>query len=209
MKKIIIIGTGGHSKVIINILEKTNKKIYGLLDDDVTKIGKNIYNYPILGTTQDIKKYCDNYNFIIAIGNNYIRKKIAENNKNLNFISAIDPSAIIAKNIAINEGTVIMPKAIINQDSIIGKHCIINSGSIIEHDNIINDYVHLSPGTNLGGTVEIGELSHIGIGATIINNITIAPEVIIGAGAVVIRNILSKQTVVGIPATPIVRKEKI
>lgn len=200
MKEIIIIGSGGHAKVIIDILEKSNKKIYGILDDDLNKKELKVLGYSILGTTKDIEKYKQDYSFIIGIGNNAIRKKIAIENKGLNYEQAIDPSAIISKNIKIGIGTVIMPGVIINIDSKIGNHCIINTGAIIEHDNIIEDYVHISPGVSLGGTVKIGETTHVGIGSKVINNIEIKGNVKVGAGAVVINNIQENVLVIGVPA---------
>ncbi|MGX6591140.1 acetyltransferase [Cetobacterium ceti] len=199
MKEIIIIGSGGHAKVIIDILERSNKKIYGILDDDLNKKDLKVLGYSILGTTKDIEKYKQNYSFIIGIGNNAIRKKIAIENKDLNYEQAIDPSAIISKNIKIGTGTVIMPGAIINIDSKIGNHCIINTGAIIEHDNIIEDYVHISPGVSLGGTVKIGETTHVGIGSTVINNINVGKKNIIGGGTVVIRSINDNNFIVGVP----------
>ncbi|MCJ8341348.1 MAG: acetyltransferase [Cetobacterium sp.] len=200
MKEIIIIGSGGHAKVIIDILERSNKKIYGILDDDLNKKELKVLGYSILGTTKDIEQYKQNYSFIIGIGNNTIRKKIAIENKDLNYEQAIDPSAIISKNIKIGTGTVIMPGVIINIDSKIGNHCIINTGAIIEHDNIIEDYVHISPGVSLGGTVKIGETTHVGIGSKVINNIEIKGNVKVGAGAVVINNIQENILVIGVPA---------
>lgn len=200
MKEIIIIGSGGHAKVIIDILERSNKKIYGILDDDLNKKDLKVLGYSILGTTKDIEKYKQNYSFIIGIGNNAIRKKIAIENKDLNYEQAIDPSAIISKNIKIGTGTVIMPGAIINVDSKIGNHCIINTGAIIEHDNIIEDYVHISPKGVLCGGVKIGEETWIGANSVIIQGIKIKEKSIVGAGSVVVRHINKGIVVYGNPA---------
>ena len=172
-KNVIIIGAGGHAKVIADIIcENKEDNLIGFLDDDIELQGKNIYlDKKVIGTTKDIEKYKDNY-FIIGIGNNETRKKIAEK-YNLKWYRTAHPKAIFSKDIEIGEGTIIMPGAIINPGAKIGKHCIINTGAIIEHDNKIEDFVHISPNATLCGTVKVGELTHIGAGAIVKNNIEI------------------------------------
>ena len=111
--------------------------------------------------------------FIIAIGNNKIRKLIAKklNLTNENYVTLIHPTASVSPSAKIGYGSVIMAHSVINADAQIGKHTIINTGSIIEHDNQIGDFVHISPNATLTGTVKIEEGVHIGAGATIIPNI--------------------------------------
>ena len=196
MKKVIIIGAGGHAKVIADIILRNNEELLGFLDD---KIEGHILGYPVLGKVRDIEKFSSGAAFIIGIGNNHTRKKIAEIN-DVHWHTAIHPSVCIGNDVSIDKGTVIMANAIINTGTSVGKHCIINTGAIIEHDNILGDYVHVSPGTCLGGTVKVGECSHMGIGSVVKNNINIIDSCIVGAGAVVIKDIHDKGTYIGIPA---------
>lgn len=199
-KDVIIIGAGGHAKVIADIIDKSKDNIMGFIDDKEELQGKIIYkDKKVIGKTQDIVNY-QNKNFIIAIGNNSVRKNIASKYK-LNWYTAIHPNSIIANEVSIEEGTTIMAGAIINTGTKIGKHCIINTNTSIDHDNIIEDYVHISPGSTLAGTVYIKKSTWICSGVTIINNITIEENNVIGAGAVVVKDILEKNgTYVGIPA---------
>lgn len=207
-KDVVIIGAGGHAKVIADIIIKSGDNLLGFLDDNKeigTVIIKNT-NYAVIGKIEDsIKIYEKNSNvsFIIGIGNNQIRKIIAEKYNNLNYYTAIHPSAQIAMDVDIEAGTTIMASACINTSAKIGKHCIINTASIVEHDNLISDFVHLSPNVTSCGTVTIGKLSHIGAGTTIKNNINITTECIIGAGTVVVKDIEEKGTYVGLPAKKI------
>ena len=201
-KKVVIIGAGGHAKVIADIIEKSGDEIVGFLDDN-KEIGTTIINeYKVIGDlnnrfTMAVTK--ENLEFIIAIGDNKKREEISHS-PNLKFYTAIHPSAQIGLDVEIQEGTVIMANACINSSAKIGKHCIINTGAIIEHDNIIEDYVHISPNATLGGTVKIGESTHVGIGSIVKNNITICKNCTIGTGAVVIKNILEEGNYVGVPA---------
>lgn len=204
-KKVIIIGAGGHAKVIADIVNKLGDEVVGFLDDNIELQNKVIYDgKKNIGTLKDINKYKDLY-FIIGIGNNKVRKKIDEEH-NLKWYTAIHPNAVIASDVIIGEGTVVMAGTVINSSSNIGRHCIINTRVSIDHDNQICDYVHISPGATLAGTVTIKELSWVCAGATIINNITVEKNNVIGAGAVLVRNITeNNSTYVGVPAKKLLK----
>lgn len=201
-KKVVIIGAGGHAKVIADIIEKSGDEIVGFLDDN-KEIGTTIIKeYKVIGDLNNrfaMAVTKENLEFIIAIGDNRKREEISHS-PNLKFYTAIHPSTQIGLDVEIQEGTVVMANSCINSSAKIGKHCIINTGSIIEHDNIIEDCVHISPNAALGGTVKIGENTHVGIGSIVKNNITICQNCIIGAGAVVVKDILEEGTYVGVPA---------
>lgn len=197
MNEIIIVGAGGHARVIADIIKKNHDKVVGFLDDDISTPSE-IMGIPYLGTVSEIKKYSDRFYFIIGIGNNNIRKKIAESYK-VKWYTAIHSSAEIAENVTIDEGSVVMAKAVINTFARIKKHCIINTGAVIEHDNIIGSYSHISPNATLCGTVSVGECTHIGAGAVVKNNISICDKVTVGIGGIVVRNIDVEGTYIGVP----------
>lgn len=195
-EQVIVIGGGGHAKVVIDCIQSAGDTVVGILDDGLN-IDSTVLNIPVLGKTENYIKYTDK-KFIIAIGNNAVRRRIAESMK-VNWYTAVHPRAVVSQYAQIDAGTVVMPNAVINAGSSVGKHCIINTGAIVEHDNKIDDYVHLSPAASLGGTVSIGKETHVGIGASVRNNIQICGGCVIGAGAVVVKNITESGTYVGIP----------
>lgn len=205
-KEVFIIGAGGHAKVIANVINKSGDIVKGFLDDNIeieTVIIKE-KKYKVIGTFEDIVhlqlKY-PNSEFIIGIGNNELRKKIAEKyDEILNFYTAIDPNSQIALDVEIGKGSAILANACINTSAKIGKHCIINTAAIIEHDNILEDYVHVSPNATLSGTVKVGELTHIGSGAVVKNNIDICDNCVIGAGATVVKDIEKSGVYIGTPS---------
>ncbi len=191
---ITLYGASGHCKVIIDILNCNEAIIEKIIDDNPKT--KSILGISILNTKDfDLNNL---KNVILSIGNNLVRKKIA-NKLDISFSTAIHPTAIISKNVTIESGTVVMAGAIINPDTTIKKHCIINTGAIIEHDCLINNYAHISPGVSLAGNVIVGEGTHVGIGAIIIQGITIGKWVTIGAGAIIIKDIPDYAVVVGNP----------
>lgn len=196
MNKLIIIGAGGHGKVIADIAVKNGYENIGFLDDCATD---NCIGFPVVGTVADAEKFNDGQtDFIIGIGDNAARKRIAEKFE-VNWTSLVHPSAEIAFNVTLGTGTAVMAKAVVNSSAVIGNHCIINSASVVEHDNIIDNYVHISPGSVLGGNVHIGEESHIGIGAAVKNNVNICKKSLVGAGGVVVRDIEESGTYIGVP----------
>lgn len=198
-KSVVIIGAGGHGKVIADIVLNSGDLVIGFLDDGCNE--KSVCGFPVIGRISDYVKYKDNCMFVVAIGNAKIREKIVSELPDVNWYTAIHPTAVISKiSTSIGQGTVIMANAVVNPGASIGKHCIINTGAVVEHDNIIEDYVHVSVGAKIAGTVHIGKRTWIGIGATIINNVDIGDDCVIGAGAVVVRNINIKGIYIGIPA---------
>lgn len=197
MNKLIVIGAGGHGKVIADIAMRNGYQRICFVDDNVKG---DVIGFPVVGTIADIEALDDGKtDFVIGIGNNAVRKEIAQSNR-VNWVSLIHPSAQIAFNANIEEGTVVMANAAVNVCASIGRHCIINTGAVVEHDNVLQDYVHISPNAALAGTVFVGTLTHIGIGATVNNNIKICDGSVIGAGAVVTKTIEQRGTYFGVPA---------
>lgn len=196
MAKVVIIGAGGHGKVIAEAIMANGDQVVGFLDDNITG---TVFNLPVLGDikkSMELKQECS---FVIGIGDNDTRRTVAEKYP-LPWYTVIHPSASIASDVCIGEGTVIMRGVNINVSTSIGKHCIINTGAVVEHDNQIADYVHISPNATLCGTVNVTEGTHIGAGAVIKNNIIISEKCIVGAGAVVVNDINSPGIYIGIPA---------
>lgn len=206
-KRVIVIGAGGHGKVITDIIKKSGDMVIGFLDDNPA-LSDTFIGYPILGNTDTFENY-KKCQFVIAIGTAAIREKIADRLYGVKWYTAIHPSAVISDTgVSIGEGTAIMANVVVNAGTTIGKHCIINSGAIVEHDNKIEDFVHVSVGAKLAGTVHIGKRTWIGIGVSVSNNISICEDCMVGAGGVVIRNIEEAGTYVGVPVERSGIKEK-
>jgi len=212
-KKIVLIGGGGHCKVVISILKKLDSfEIVGIADN--YKTGGLISGVKVIGTDDDLKDIYKSgiHNALITVGStkdDTKRYRLFNMAKEIGykFPVIISPEAIVDESIKIVEGTVIMPGSIINIDSSIGKNCIINTGVIIEHDCKIGNHCHIAPGVHISGEANIGELSFIGIGATMLQGIKIGKNVTIGAGAVVIDDIPDNVIAVGNPAKIIKSKK--
>jgi sugar O-acyltransferase (sialic acid O-acetyltransferase NeuD family) len=182
-------GASGHAKVIIDILKSQGKKLLGLIDDNLSI--NELLGYPVYHEADNLSP------MIISIGDNKIRKKIAERLSGICFETAVHASAIVSDTCRIKEGTVVMQGGIIQSCSEIGRHCIINTGASVDHDCKVNDFVHISPHVTLCGNVTVGEGTWIGVGTTVIPGVKIGKWCIIGAGSVVTKDIPDNVLAVG------------
>ncbi|WP_096435070.1 acetyltransferase [Alteribacter populi] len=202
--KIIIIGQGGHSKVIKDmILEKDEFEIVGYLDDVYKELVFNEdFFYGPISSLQEVILYYGAVKIVIAIGDNKVRKMIAErlDLPLAHYATLIHKLAVISPSAELGCGTVVMSNAVVNADTKIGDHTIINTSAVIEHDNSVGSFVHISPNATLTGSVKVEEGVHVGAGAIIIPNIKIGAGSIIGAGATVIKDVPPCCTAVGVPA---------
>ena len=186
MNRLIIIGAGGHGKGAADIAAKIGYTDICFADDHAEG---QCLGFPILGGTACLEAWNDGAtDFVIGIGNNAVRKKIAEE-YDINWVRLVHPSAQIGLQASIGRGTVVMAGAVINACAGVGEHCIINTRAVVEHDDRIGNYVHLSPGVTLSGTVTVGECTWLGTGTSVINNVDICANVTVGVGSVVLRSI--------------------
>ena len=206
MKDILIIGGGGHAKVIASVLRK-HSDWNPIGYTDVNDFGP-LLGLPYLGTDQVITNLKNEKKLqfgVIGIGQlkKYdARKRIIQSVENygLTLPPILSENAIINENANIGSGTVVMDGVIIQPGVRVGKYSIVNTGTTIDHDCEIGDFVHIAPGVNISGDVVIGNCVLVGVGASLIQGVKIVSEVIIGAGAVVTGNIGELGTYVGVPA---------
>ncbi|MBN2383772.1 acetyltransferase [bacterium] len=210
MDAIIIVGSSGHAKVIVDIIEQEGcYRIAGFLEKEQSKIIQS-FGYQVLGQESNLPQLVQQYDLkgiIVAIGDNYIRSRVASQIETITpllpFITAIHPRASIARNVTIAAGSVIMAGVSINPDCSIGKHCILNTNSSLDHDSVMCDFSSLGPGVTTGGNCIIGNHSAIGIGAVLSHNISIGQHTLVGAGSTVIGNVGDYCVAFGSPAKPI------
>lgn len=200
MKKLMIIGAGGHAKVCIELAEKTNEySNIDLLDDNF--FGEKVLNKEIVGKIDDFYKYKESHSFIIAIGNNKIRNdifnKLVENE--MEIATLISKDAIISNYSTIGKGSMILTGVIINAYTTIGDNVIVNTGGIVEHDCVIQNSCHISPGAILCGGVSVGELSWVGAGSVLNPLVKLKENTTIGSNSTVIDSLDVAGVYVGSP----------
>lgn len=205
-QSVIVLGGGGHAKVLIDALLNQNVSIIGYTDQNPEKIGKKVFDVSCLGDDQIIFGYsADSIRLVNGIGSiatTDLRKMLFQKfkDRNYSFLNVIHSSAVIASDVILSEGVEVMAGAIIQTGCEIGNNSIINTKASVDHDCRIGSHVHIAPGVTLSGGVTVEDGVHIGAGATIIQGVKIGRNSIIGAGAVVISDVPENVTAVGVPA---------
>ena len=199
MSDLLIIGAGGHGRVVADIASKRCANV-AFLDDEVPS---GDLPWPLLGSLALFDQVqADFGGFIVGVGGNAQRIDIAERLERLGgtLTSVVDPSAVVSPHAKIGSGTVVMPQAAINYGAELGRSCIVNTGATVDHDCRLGDGVHVSPGAHLAGGVTVGARAWIGVGASVREGVTVAEDVIVGAGAAVVGDLSPGSVVKGVPA---------
>ncbi|MFA5984400.1 MAG: acetyltransferase [Methylococcaceae bacterium] len=200
-KPVILLGSGGHAKVLAAVLKKRASPVLGVTDPG-RDVGNTVFDWPVLGDDSALLQYPpDTIELVNGIGSipkdNGLRRQLFAKFHDLGyqFKNVIDQRALIADEVSLAEGVQVMSGAIIQAGTQIACNAIINSGAIIEHDCVLGQHVHVAPGAVLCGAVVIGDNVHVGAGAVVIQGVTIGSGCIIGAGCVVTRGLEPCQTV--------------
>jgi len=189
MKKIIIIGSGGHANSVLDVVLSLKKfKFSGFVD-------KNKRKPNVIGSDRDLNKIFKKIKYaVIGVGqiqSSDIRKKLFSKLKKIGYKlpTIISSTSYVSRSASIGEGTVVMHGAIINSNAKVGKNNIINSKALLEHDVLIGDHCHVSTNSTINGYTEVGDNTFIGSNATLVNNIKIAKSKFIKAGSLIKRSL--------------------
>lgn len=203
---IVIIGAGGFGREVYSILQETHYNVLGYIDSCKRE---ESHLAPILGPDEYLEKLKEQglRNLVIAIGNSNLREEIFHKVKSQGFHlpTIIHPTACIAEDTVIKEGSVIYPMAVIMSGCCIGECSLVNSGSTLGHDVKVGHFSNINPGAHIAGHVTLGAHCYVGLAANIIENLNIAQGSTVAAGATVISNVPAKVLVAGVPAT--IKKE--
>lgn len=203
---VLILGAGGHARVLLEALRSSSRQVAGIVDADVSKTGETVMGFPVIGTDEKVFDFrTDEIELVNGIGSVASTAKRVElfaafKARGYRFATVAHPSAVIASDAELGEGAQIMAGAVIQVGVKIGMNSIINTRASVDHDCIIGNNVHIAPGVTLSGEVSVEDNVHIGTGATIIQGVHISRSSIIGAGSVVLCNVPEGITVYGVPA---------
>ena len=204
--RIVVVGAGGHAKVVLESLASSGvHDIVGLTDPDQSKWGTLLGGYPVLGGDDVLPTLRSEGvdGAIIALGENRLRARLFERAIAFGFkmVNAMHPHSWVSPSAQIGDGVAVMAGAVINANAQIGDNVIINTGATVDHDCCIGNHAHIAPGCHLGGNVQVGVGTLVGIGSSVIPDKRIGQWSIVGAGAVVVRDLPDNCVAIGVPAT--------
>jgi sugar O-acyltransferase (sialic acid O-acetyltransferase NeuD family) len=204
LRKLVLLGGGGHCKSVIDVAEQAGYSIIGILDTP-DKVGTSVLGYNVLGSDSDMIRFVDKAEFLVTVGQiKDVSLRIRLHNEVLSkggtLATVISPRAYVSKHSLIGIGSVVMHNAFINSEVKVGMGCILNTAAHIEHDVSVGDYCHISTGAILNGNCTIGDGVFIGSNAVIANGIEICSYTLVGAGSMVNRRLIESGIYFGNPA---------
>ena len=201
---LIVIGGGGHAKVLVSTLLMQDRKVLGFVD--LKRALPALLGIGQLGDDSVVFLHSPDQvrlvNGVGSVDSTVLHRTMYETfvKRQYVFETVIHPSAVIAPDVRIEDGVQVMAGAVVQPGSRLGKNVIVNTGARVDHDCCIEPHAHIAPGVTLSGGVHIGEEAHVGTGATIIQGVKVGPASMVGAGAVVLDDVPAGVTVVGVPA---------
>lgn len=204
---IILVGAGGHARVLLDALALAGQRVLGLVDVDVARGGRELLGVRVLGDDDVLRGYEPSavrlVNAIGSVRSMQERKRVYDTfvGRGYSFASVLHPAATLSPHAVVAPGAQIMAGVVLQAGAAIGLDTIVNTGATIDHDCRIGAHVHVAPGVTLSGDVQVGDESHVGAGATVIQGVRIGARCLIAAGAVVVRDVADGKTVAGLPAT--------
>ena len=203
---VIVIGAGGHARVLLDVLGRCGIAVAGLTDADGAKHGKLLAGARILGADIVLEEHPPGSTILVnAMGSTEsmtLRQAVYERLKaaGYDFLTLVHPSSVVAPDAVLGEGVQVMAGAIIQPGAKIGANSIVNTGAQVDHDCSIGAHVHLSPGVTLSGTVTVGDGTHMGTAATVVQGLCVGRGCLVAAGAVVTAPVADGERVAGVPA---------
>ncbi|HSP99308.1 MAG TPA: NeuD/PglB/VioB family sugar acetyltransferase [Candidatus Dormibacteraeota bacterium] len=215
MEKIIVIGAGGLAKRILDILERTGEReIVGVVAPD-RALGEQFFGYPVLGDDDQLAAIVARHRVdaaIVAIGDNWKRACAArtahEAVPGLRFVSAIHPSAQVARGATIGCGTMVAAGAVLDSDASVGDFALLHIGATVSHDAVVGDFASVGLHAVACGAARIGDYTAIGVGANLIHRVAIGEHTVIGAGSTVTRDIPAYTVAYGSPARVVRQRQQ-
>lgn len=202
-KSLLVLGCGGHGRVVADIAAECGYTRISFLDDRPPEFAADLAS--VLGPTEMLENLAGDWGAAIAaIGNNSSRLAFLERIQGANFEtpSIVHPSAVVSRRAHIGAGVVVAAGAIINVDARIGDGVIVNTGARVDHDCVVGRGSHLAPGATLSGGVTVGDRAWLGTGCSVRQGVTIAADVMVGVGAAVVSDLAAGKTYIGVPARP-------
>lgn len=197
---VVVVGAGGHAKVVLATLLATGRRAVAVLDDDPSRWGQLLLGHLVSGPIEAAR--ITGHHAVLAVGDNAVRHRLADALSG-EWLTVVHPQAIVDPGATLGPGSVVFAGAAVQPGAQLGAHVIVNTGASVDHDCEVAEFVHVGPGCRLGGEVRVGAGALLGIGSCVLPGVAVGAWATVGAGAAVIRNVPAGGVVAGVPARPL------
>lgn len=205
MAEIVVVGGGGHAKVLISLLKKLHWDVIGYTDP---RTGDAVLGVPCIGDDAALPEILSTHpgcSAAIGLGKTDVSAQRALLQRSVaalgfDFPVIVSPQAVVNEEVRLAAGTTVCDGAVVNSGTVTGEHCILNTNCTVEHDCRLGAHVHVAPGAVLGGAVTAGDGCVLGAGSTVIHAVTLCEDCLIGAGSTVVADIDEPGVYAGNPA---------
>lgn len=182
----VVVGAGGHGRVVADILAAAGRAVAGFLDDRV--VGP-VAGLPVLGPFARALDpgFVGGRTLIVALGDTTRRVDLSQAilRAGGTLATAIHPSAVVAGGARVGTGASISALSVIGTGASVGRFCIVNTAAVVDHDCRLGDGAFLAPGVRLCGGVTVGAGAVLGAGAIVLPGMRIVAGARVRAGTVV------------------------
>lgn len=207
--KLLIIGAGGHAKVVLDAALAAGHQVVGLTDDDRARCGRSVADFPVLHPDDILARHPPGAIFLVNGVGGYDstedRRRVYEQFRSRGYQFAVltAPSAHLSPSARLAPGAQVLTRAILHPDAAVGENAVINTAAVVEHDCAVGSHSFVGPAAVLCGKVQVGDGAFIGAGAILLPGVRVAAGCVVGAGAVVTKDLAAGSKVVGVPAGPL------
>jgi sugar O-acyltransferase (sialic acid O-acetyltransferase NeuD family) len=209
---VMVIGAGGHARVLVAALQACRTQIAGFVTNEPEKGSGVMLGIERFGGDRELlARGADDIDLVNGVGSTgrpEARRAVFDrfHKAGFRFASVVHPASTVSADVTLGEGAQIMAGAVLQPGVTVGSNAIINTGALVDHDARIGDHAHVAPGACIAGGVTVGSAAHIGAGAVVIQNLSIGDGALVAAGATVVRDVPAAVSVAGVPARPMRRR---
>lgn len=212
MRPLVIIGAGGFGRETLDTVEAINSvtptwEVLGVVDDSPSEVSLDRLEQRAaryLGSTASLPQGTE---IAVAVGSPAARRTIVERlGGQRTFPSLIHPTAVVGWQFRHGSGLIVLGGVSIGTNVSLCDHVHLNAHAVIGHDACVASFVSINPNATVSGEVHIGVGALVGAGACILQGRSVGDGSTVGAGACVTQDVSPVTTVVGVPATPLIKE---